>query len=268
METYIGIIPARYKSSRFPGKPLCDILGKPMIWWVYNSVIKWNNWKNVYIATDSNEICEKCKELNLSYILTREGHVDCLDRASEVVEKLEGENKGSDKYIIIQGDEPLFNIETFNTDLSFSIINFYTEVHDNYDMYDCNTVKVIVSKNQKAIYFSRYTIPYHDDKTKRIKKDPIIYKQLGIYVFTGEMLKIYNSLKPSSLEVMEGIGLNRLIENDISISMRYTKFDSISVDTPSDRDRIIQLIKKQFSDNNQSIDDNGNIINCNGYRIP
>jgi 3-deoxy-manno-octulosonate cytidylyltransferase (CMP-KDO synthetase) len=253
-ETYIGIIPARYQSSRFPGKPLCDIFGKPMIQRVYGSIIDWDKWKAVYVATDNLQIKEKCDELQIPVIMTKDTHTDCLDRAAEVAEYLESNNKGADKYIVIQGDEPLFNVDTLNTDLSPSIVNFYTEVHDTCDKYDSNAVKVVVSRNDKALYFSRYSIPYHDEKTKRTNDEAIILKQIGVYMFTGEMLKLYNGLKQSPLENMEGIGLNRLLENDIEIYMRYTKHDSISVDTPEDRDRIVKLIKQYHSDGDSHLE--------------
>lgn len=268
MEKYIGIIPARYQSSRFPGKPLCDILGKPMIQRVYESVIKWSNWKAVYIATDNSEIFEKCKELQIPVIMTKDTHTDCLDRAAEVVDILEGEENGVDKYIIIQGDEPLFDVRTLNVDLSPSVINFYTKVIENYERYDSNTVKVIVSKNQKAIYFSRYSIPYHDEKTKRVDNDVVIYKQICAYVFTGEMLKLYTNLNSTFLENMEGIGLNRLIDNDIEIHMRYTKYDSIGIDTTEDRDRAVNIIKERYASVGQSIDDDGKVIDCEGNKMP
>ena len=265
---YIGIIPARYQSSRFPGKPLCDILGKPMIQRVYESVMHWNKWEEVYVATDSDIIWDECKRLDIPVLMTKDTHQDCLDRAAEAVEKLEINGHIADRYIIIQGDEPLFDYLILNTDLSPTIVNFYTEVHDNYDKYDSNAVKVIVSRNQKAIYFSRYSIPYHDKNTKRSNEDVSILKQIGVYSFSGEMLKLYNQLKSSPLENMEGIGLNRLIENDIEIHMRYTKYDSISVDTSEDRDRIISIIKRRYEYIGQSIDDEGIIIDREGHKIP
>ena len=245
MEKYIGIIPARYQSSRFPGKALCDICGKPMIWHVYNSVMKWPKWKEVYVATDSKDIVEACAKLGIPSIMTRDDHTDCLDRAAEVVEKLEGEGRGAEKYIIVQGDEPLFNVKTLDTDLSPSVVNFYTEVQDQSELYDINAVKVVISDNKRALYFTRYTVPYHDPKTRRSDEKINFLKQIGVYVFTGEMLRLYGNLKPSSLEKAEGIGLNRLLENDIDVFMRYTEYDSVSVDTPRDQKRIIKIIEKQ-----------------------
>jgi len=240
---YIGIIPARYASSRFPGKPLCDILGKPMLWHVYNSVNKWDKWKEIYVATDDVRILGVCEELEIPCIMTSDTHMDCLDRASEIVEILEAENKGADRYIVIQGDEPLFNVNTLDCDLSAEIINFYTEVHDESEIYDPNAVKVIVSKSEKAMYFSRYSIPYHAEQTKRNDKPIVVLKQIGVYVFSGEKLKHYCSLDSSYLECQEGIGLLRLLENDIEIQMRYTEHDSVSVDTEQDRIRIIQMLR-------------------------
>ena len=245
MTEFIGIIPARYASSRFPGKPLCDLSGKTMIQRVYNSVMKWDHWKAVYVATDSQEIVDSCEKDNIPCIMTGDYHLDCLDRASEVVNILESEDRGADKYIVVQGDEPLFNADTLNVDMSPSIINFHTEVHDEKELYDPNAVKVVVSKNQNALYFSRFSVPYHDKKTKRNNVDVVIYKQIGVYVFTGEMLQLYSMLKPTYLENAEGIGLNRLLENDVNISMRYTQYDSISVDTPQDQQRIIDIIERK-----------------------
>lgn len=267
-ETYIGIIPARYKSSRFPGKPLCDILGKPMIWHVYNSVMKWDKWKKVYVATDSLKIKEKCDEMNIPCLMTSDQHVDCLDRAYEVVSNLQGKQEGADKYIIIQGDEPLFNVDTLNVPLGNSIINFYTKVQDPSEMYDSNAVKVVVSEHGRAIYFSRYSIPYHEEKTKRSNESVSILKQIGVYVFSGDGLRQYSQLAPSSLEKMEGIGLNRLIENDISVYMRYTSHDSISVDTPEDRNRIIKIMKKRHQEQGTNVDDSGNISDQEEKRFP
>ena len=246
---YIGIIPARYRSSRFPGKVLCDLLGKPMIWHTYQSVIKWPYWSQVYIATEDEIVASACKEHDIPCCMTADTHLDCLDRAAELSETLEASNKGAKKYIIIQGDEPMFNIDSLNVDLSPSIVNFYTKVKESAEIHGpsaANAVKVVVSRNERALYFSRFTLPYHDKKTKRSTDEPNLYKQIGLYCFTGEMLKIYTSLKPSHLECMEGVGLNRLIENDIDVYMRYTDHDSVSIDTPEDRERVEKLMSESI----------------------
>ena len=241
---YIGLIPSRYGSSRFLGKPLCDIDGKPMIWHVYKSAKKWDKFDEVYIATDDKRISDRCEELNIPYIITNTEHKDCVDRCAEASRTLKDQNIEADRYIIIQGDEPIFNVKTLDTDLSPSIVNFYTNVKLKEEEYDPNCVKVIFNKNNKAIYFSRHTLPYDDSKTRKINDKLIIYKQIGVYSFDYESLQNYDDIGVTYLEGLEGIGLNRLIEEDIDITMRYTKYDSISVDTEEDRLKIIDIINK------------------------
>jgi len=240
---FIGIIPARYASSRYPGKPLCEICGKPMIQWVYDSIMKWDKWEGVYLATDSVEIETVCRNLAIPVIMTRDTHTDCLDRAGEVIEILEAQNKAGDRYIVIQGDEPLFDVCTLDVDLTPEIVNFYTKVQDVHDLYNPDSVKVVVTAASKALYFSRYTIPYHEDKTRRTQEPLQVFKQIGVYSFSGEQLKRYCSLRSAYLENLEGIGLLRLLENDIDVTMRYTEHDSISVDTPADRNKIEELLR-------------------------
>jgi len=242
--TFTGIIPARYNSSRFPGKPLALIAGKPMIQWTYESSSKWNKWTQIFVATDSTQIYSACVDLKIPVLMTGDHHTDCLDRAAEVVAILESKNMATDRYVVIQGDEPLFNTETLDTDLSADIVNFYTDITEESDINNPNTVKVIVSSSSQALYFSRYPIPHHDPKTMR-RKDGILkfYKQLGVYSFSADSLKKYSCCEETYLEWTEGIGLNRFIELDIPIAMRYTKHNSASVDTTEDRDKVESLIK-------------------------
>ena len=241
---FIGIIPARYGSSRFPGKPLCDINGMPMIYHVYNSASKWNNWKKLYVATDDERIGNVCKNLNIPYLMTSDNHNDCMDRCAEAGKILKNDGITADRYIIIQGDEPLFNVKSLDsTDYSSKIIGFYTDYKNNQDVYDTNCVKVVLSKKSKAIYFSRYAIPFHDEKTKKDKQlDVKFFKQLGIYSFGYDELQLYSDINNSDLENTEGVGLLRFLENDIEVDMSYTSYDSISVDTEEDRVKIIKIL--------------------------
>lgn len=243
---FIGIIPARYASSRFPGKVLCDLDGWPLIKHVYESAALWNKWKALYVAADDKEVQSECYRYGIPVCMTSPDHLDCLDRANEAVQKMKSEGNSADRYIIIQGDEPFFNAETLDVDLSPPIVSFYTKVTDEEELYGTaasNAVKVVVSNAQKAIYFSRYTLPYHDLATKRSADKPKFFKQVGVYSFSAEMLKIYSTLSPSHLECMEGVGLMRFIENDIDVHVRYTKFDSVSVDTEEDRQRALKILK-------------------------
>jgi 3-deoxy-manno-octulosonate cytidylyltransferase (CMP-KDO synthetase) len=238
---FIGIIPARYNSKRFPGKPLCDILGKPMIVHVYESSKKWENWDSIYVATDDSRIAECCLKHDIPFLMTKKEHEDCLDRCAEAVDILKKNSIEAERYIIIQGDEPLFNVKTLDIKYDSPLINFYTIIENKDEIYDKNVPKVVVSVSNKAIYFSRYGIPFHEEKTKRVENCPVFYKQIGVYVFSYDMLKKYVSLPSSNLENFEGIGLNRFLENDICVQMVYTPYDSVSVDTEEDRLKVINI---------------------------
>ena len=242
MQSFIGIIPARYKSSRFPGKPLCDILGKPMIQRVYEQTIKWEKFDKVYVATDSVEIQMSCYANKIPCLMTSPDCKDCIDRAWEASEQISKIGDSSDiTYIIIQGDEPLFNPDTLNITYGHGCINFYTDSLTDKD--DPNAVKVVMSQTGKALYFSRFSIPYNNSNTRRDGEPARIYKQIGVYAFSKDMLYAYHTSSESMLENAEGVGLNRLLENDYEIQMRFTPHDSISVDTPEDREKVIEIME-------------------------
>lgn len=235
----LGVIPARYASTRFPGKPLAHLCGKPLIRHVYDKASQYSGWDDLVVATDSEEIESYCRRESISVIMTSPDHSDCIDRAAEVATKINAE-----KYIIIQGDEPFFEASMLEADLSPSVVNFYTETLQQNEIYDPNVVKVVVSKGLRAIYFSRHTIPYYL-KTTRKSHDPVtIDKQVGVYSFDRESLLQFNSFGMSFLEGVEGIGLLRLLDNDVPIYMRYCSYDPISVDTPEDLLRAEKLMEE------------------------
>ncbi len=127
----IGIIPARFGSTRYRGKPLCDILGKPMILRVYESAKKWDKWYKLYVATDDERISNCCDKYNIPWLMTDVKHKDCLDRCAEAAEILKNQGIEADRYIIIQGDEPLFDIKIFkDVDMQYDNINFYSKIID------------------------------------------------------------------------------------------------------------------------------------------
>ena len=245
-EKYIGIIPARYASSRFPGKPIANLLGKPLIWHVYNSASQWESWSSLLVATDDERICDVCDKYSIPYVMTSPDHPDCIDRACEVAKTLNESGSRFDRYIIMQGDEPGFNPEMLNVNLSPEVVNFYTKVISLEEREDPNVVKVVVSKSLRAIYFSRFGVPYHDSKTKRTDEMTSIDKQIGVYSFSYDALLKYSDLKPSYLENIEGIGLLRLIENDIDVYMRYSVYDSVSVDTTGDLVRAEEAMSNEI----------------------
>lgn len=235
---YIGVIPARYASTRFPGKPLARLCGKPLLQHVYDEALKFSQWDDLVVATESEEIETYCKQAGISVVMTSPDHPDCIDRAAEVATKIKGE-----KYIIIQGDEPFFQSSMLESDLSPSVVNFYTETLQQNEISDPNVVKVVVSKGLRAIYFSRHTIPYYLKITRKSHDPVTIDKQVGVYSFDRESLLQFNSLGMSFLEGVEGIGLLRLLDNDVPIYMRYCSYDPISVDTPEDLLRAEKLME-------------------------
>lgn len=242
---FIGIIPARYESTRFPGKPLAEIMGKPMLWHVYNSASKFDRWKKLLVATDDDRIVAMCEQFDIPHVMTRDDHPDCIDRAAEVAIRLDKAQEGADRYVIIQGDEPMFDASILETDFSPSVVGLYTEIKSKREFYDPNVVKVVVSKNLKAIYFSRYSIPYHKDETRKGNYSLRIDKQIGIYTFSIESLRQFVALGMSYLEGIEGVGFLRFIENDIDVHMRYAHYDSYSVDTEEDLKTVESIMKSR-----------------------
>ena len=230
---YCGLIPARYDSTRLPGKPLKLINGKSMIRRVYEAVTQWSKWDDVYVTTDNEQIEDECKKHNIPVIMTDKECPDCIDRCFQAAEKLADKNKTYDRYIIIQGDEPMFNFKSLDVDLSPEAVGFYTNASKE-DFSNPNVVKVVINNNGKALYFSRASIPYDAAITRKTFAPIKPKKQVGIYSFTYEKLKTFNEIGPSYLEILEGVGLLRLIEYGDTLQMRYTPFKSQDVNTEQD----------------------------------
>lgn len=225
----VGVIPARYKSSRFPGKPLADICGKPMIWWVYNQAVKVTEFDSVYVATDDEKIKSVCEQLDINVIMTSDKHPTGTDRVAEVAEKIP-----ADLYVNIQGDEPIIDpneikevIGIFeNTDVYFGSLR--KEITDIDEIAAKSTVKVVVDKNDNALFFSRNIIPSNikDNTYSRI------FRHVGIYAYRKDFLLEFIKLPQSELELGEGIEPLRALENGYKICVKETKYDSIGVDYP------------------------------------
>lgn len=246
----IGVIPARYKSSRFPGKPLADIAGKPMIYWVYQQCKKVEDFDAVYVATDDDKIFNTCKELGVDAVMTSDTHLTGTDRIGEVAGKIP-----ADLYVNIQGDEPLIEPETIkaaikpfyeNKDLQIS--NLMTKITDPVDLVNFTVPKVIVNKDNIAVYLSRATAPYPKGKI-----DYSYYKQVCVYGFTPEALNFYceygKKYGKARVEAIEDIEILRFIENGYRV--QYVEVDSqtIAVDTQNDLKRVNDFVR----DNNITI---------------
>ena len=240
----LAIIPARYGSSRLEGKPLADILGKPMIQWVYEQAQKSIN--NVYVATDDIRIQSAVKDFGGEVVMTSENHVNGTTRCLEAAEKImKLTNKEFDVIINVQGDEPMLDpaeltelVKPFESKRA-RMSSLVIPVTNQDDLFDDNIVFVTFDKNGKALYFSRSVIPYLRgvDKSDWFRKNTF-YKHLGLYGYTYEALKEFASLPSSNLENMELLEQNRWLENGNDIYLGVTKHESISVDTQEDLERV------------------------------
>lgn len=245
---FIAIIPARFASSRFPGKPLADMAGKSMIQRVYEQVQKAVS--EVWVATDNVSIFEAVETFGGKAIMTSEAHRSGTDRVYEAYGKI---GKGCDVVINIQGDEPFIQpaqiktlmdcFESGDTQLATLVKPFRKE--DGFEtLFNPNSPKVIINKRNEAIYFSRSIIPYIRDvhHTEWLDKHTF-YKHIGMYAYRGDVLKEITKLPQSSLEIAESLEQLRWIENGYKIKIGFTDIETIGIDTPDDLERALKALK-------------------------
>lgn len=244
---FIGIIPARYSSSRFPGKPLADMAGKPMIQRVYEQVRLALD--EVWVATDDTRILEAVESFGGNAVMTSADHKSGTDRCKEAYTKI---NKDFDVVINIQGDEPFIQPEqinaikvcfdSLNVELATLVKPFKKE--DGFEaLFNNNSPKVVINKNNEAIYFSRSIIPYIRDvhHTEWLDKH-IFYKHIGMYAYRVDILNKITELPQSSLELAESLEQLRWIENGYKIKVGYTDVETIGIDTPDDMEKALKLL--------------------------
>lgn len=245
MSTIIGIIPARYASTRFPGKPLVDIEGKSMIQRVYEQAKKSHSLSSVIVATDDERIQEAVLKFNGSVCMTSSEHPSGTDRCAEVIEKM---NLRCDAVINIQGDEPF--IDPAQIDLLCSCFNdsrtqlatLIKKITSTAVLFNPNSPKVIVDAEQFAIYFSRHPIPYVRGSSQQQEwlSKHTFYQHIGIYGYRPDSLREITDLKPSPLEKAESLEQLRWIEHGYKIKTAVTTFDTIAIDTPEDLQNLLQ----------------------------
>ncbi len=236
---YIGIIPARYQSTRFPGKPLCLIGGKTMIQRVYEQASRVNVFSDLIVATDDNRILTSVLDFGGKAVMTSHLHKSGTERCAEVYRNLINAYPVEDTVIVnIQGDEPFLQAQQIEeliacfVDKNIQIATLIQTIEDEESIINPNVVKVIVSASMKAIYFSRCPIPYLQ---KMKYNQHVFYKHIGMYAFKGDTLLSIVDLEPSALELAENLEQLRWLENDIPIKTYITRFQtSISIDTPDD----------------------------------
>lgn len=234
----LGVIPARYGSTRFPGKPLVDIDGKTMIQRVYEQAKSCSSLTDVIVATDDQRIFNEVTRFNGKVVMTSTSHQSGTDRCAEVVNKL---TETFDVVINIQGDEPFIDPKQITQmcncflDDKTQIATLVKRITKQFDLFNENKVKVTFTRNHFAIYFSRNAIPFYRGETNEdwLKKHPY-FKHLGIYGYKTEILKEITALKPSALELAEGLEQLRWLENGYNIKIAETELEAISIDTPED----------------------------------
>jgi 3-deoxy-manno-octulosonate cytidylyltransferase (CMP-KDO synthetase) len=247
MPNFIGIIPARYASTRFPGKPLVTIHGKTMIERVYNQSSK--VFKHVAVATDDERIEQEVLRFGGNVIMTSSSHQSGTDRCYEAACKLrENSHIDFDVVVNIQGDEPFIQPVQFEklmhcfTFPDTQIATLVKQINSVEDILNPNHVKVVIDKTNQALYFSRSVIPYIRNKPQdEWIKHHAFFTHIGIYAYRFEILQEISRLSQSSLEIAESLEQLRWIENGYKIRVEQTNFESIAVDTPDDLEKINKM---------------------------
>jgi 3-deoxy-manno-octulosonate cytidylyltransferase (CMP-KDO synthetase) len=237
----LAVIPARYASTRFPGKPLALLGGKPMIEWVWECVSTVPTISKAVVATDDERIIEAVSAFGGNAMLTSSSHRSGTDRCGEVLETLEKAGEQYDVVVNVQGDEPFVQPEQMNgltacfEEADTVIATLKTAIRSTEELLSPNNVKVVCDKEGRALYFSRQPIPYLRgvEQQEWLQKHSY-YKHVGIYAFRAATLKELVRLPQSALEMGESLEQLRWLENGYSIKVRQTQQANIGIDTPED----------------------------------
>lgn len=244
---FIGIIPARYASSRFPGKPLAMIDGKTMIQRVYEQSIKCQLLDDVVVATDDKRIFDHVSGF-AQVVMTHPGHPSGTDRCLEALDIINTNNiyADSDCLVNIQGDEPFISplqIELLAKgllDKKKNIITLVKSINDAETFNNHNVVKVVFTKHYKALYFSRASIPFHKNLNTKSEHTQVFgYKHIGLYGFRIQTLRQITKTGESVLEKAESLEQLRWLQNGFDIFLVETRLESMAVDTPGDLDKLL-----------------------------
>ncbi|NRB38144.1 MAG: 3-deoxy-manno-octulosonate cytidylyltransferase [Pseudomonadales bacterium] len=237
----LGVIPARYESSRFPGKPLALIDGIPMIKRTYLQAVKSNRLNQILVATDDARIFNYCEQENIPVTMTSSTCLTGTDRLVEVSQSYD-----YDFYVNIQGDEPIIDPECIEqlvslyekTDHQYEVYNLYKVITDETEINSPLIIKVVVNERDETMYMSRLPIPFSNGHA-----DSIFKQQIPVYGFTKKALKIFAKGEKTQNEIVEDIELLRFVDLDFKIKMQATEVDSIAVDIPSDITKVESYLK-------------------------
>jgi 3-deoxy-manno-octulosonate cytidylyltransferase (CMP-KDO synthetase) len=241
----IIVIPARYASTRLPGKPLIDIGGKPLLQWVYEGACRSKLADSVFIATDDERIKKAATAFGAEAIMTEQALPSGTDRVFAAIQGKEG-----DLVMNLQGDEPF--IEASIVDQLFlameegdaEMATLCCPIMDNREYLDSNTVKVVLDHSGFALYFSRSPIPFFRTPNSELRTPNLFYKHIGIYTFTRQFLQQFISMPKSMLEEAESLEQLRALENGYRIKVQITDYKGFGIDTPEDLERARQILRK------------------------
>lgn len=237
----IAVIPARYKSSRFPGKPLADIFGKPMIWWVYNRISKIVEFSEVVVATDDYRIKGVCDSYNIKCMMTSDSHTTHVHRIHEVSEKVE-----ADYYVVVCGDEPLIQDTVVRAVLPDKINGepyvggICRYMTDPAEVIDPANIKIVTNDKDECILLSRAAIPF-PYKTILFKYKKVV----GVECYNKRALDFFVATPKGFLESIEDVTLQRFLENKIHVRYRLVDSVSLSVDTPRDLEKVKEIMSNK-----------------------
>jgi len=238
----IAVIPARYCSTRFEGKPLADLLGRPMLWWVYRQVKKARGLSAVVVATDDARIAEACEKYGMDFVMTSQGHKTSTERLYEVAQK-----RSADLYVCVNGDEPLIEpglIEKILPDQkpqdAFYCANLMTQIKSAAEVVDCTNIKVVTDAKGCALFMSRSPIPY-----PKSALNYTYYKHVGVLVYTRAALKFFAETEKGFNERIEDVNELRFIEHGMPLKMIPVEAETLSVDTPKDLQAVSEEILRR-----------------------
>lgn len=240
----LGVIPARYASSRLPGKPLTDILGKPMVWWVYQAAMQSPLLDDLVVATDDERILAVCKEHGMNAVMTRADHDTPTSRIQEVSCLIQ-----ADLYLQIMGDEPLIDPKAFELilpkelpDDPYYVAGVTNRMEHPADVIDFSNQKVVCNARREILLISRSPIPYPKGTA-----DFEYEKITGIQLFSKKALDFYAATPKSALEKAEENDLMRFIENGHTVHAVLSPYKTVSVDTPKDVGIVCDVLRQRQS---------------------
>lgn len=239
------VIPARYNSTRFPGKVIYPLFGKPVIVWIWERIKDIKNIHTSVVATDDDRVRDVCKSYGIPFVMTSSSHPSGTDRVWEVSNRID-----ADIYINLQGDEPFIEKEVIESPLrlminsNFDITTAATPIANYDDINNPNVVKVVF-ENKRAIYFSRVAVPYHHHLSDKKNVIPY-YRHVGIYVYKKRSLDVYVKAQKSILEEIERLEQLRALSLGLSIGVEIVNYSAPSIDDVSD----LEKLEKFAKDNN------------------